>query len=203
MHVGRLRSSSRPGSENAAYEIMLRALSALALVATCEPETTSFRTTDRSDGLDPPAAAYDLSWRGERIAHVRVWSEGGYIGNTDEPMTHIGFQIENKGSTVIRFDTSALQLIVVDKRGKALPKPVFTTVTPLGPELVSIWPGTTVTLDSYFTLYVQPMAVARMGVSWSLRYDGRRYNETTHFVRDDDKPVLEYRPQKLPQIPSS
>src|SRR5690349_21075266 len=73
---------------------VMRAPSLVALfaVAACGPETTSFRTTDRGDGSEragPPAAAYVV----RDAAQVRVWSNGGYIGSSDEPMTHVAFEI--------------------------------------------------------------------------------------------------------------
>jgi hypothetical protein len=165
---------------------MQRVLVFLVVMVACVPDTTSFRTTDRGDDRDPPAAAYRI-----RTAYVRVWSNGGYVGVG--PMTHVGFQIENKGSTVIRFDVDALELALIDNRGRPLPKAAFTAVTPLGPSLVSIWPGSTVTLDSYFRLFVPPQVVAGMRVQWTLVIGQRRYVERTNFVRDDARPVQDYR----------
>jgi hypothetical protein len=175
---------------------MARIASALIVLAACGPETTSFRTTDRGDATDregPPAAAYDVRNDGA-VAGVHVWSNGGYISNTDLPMTHVGFEISNRGMEPVDFDGDMLQLVVYDSRGARLPATAFVVVTPIGPAVVPIAPNATQTLEAYFELPVRPRAVESMRVRWSLRMGDARYTEYTHFVRDDEFPILEYRP---------
>jgi hypothetical protein len=169
-------------------------LAALLAVAACGPETTSFRTTDQGDGSEragPPAAAYSVRVGDRHAARVYVWSNGGYIGTSDEPMTHIGFEIRNTGGKPVVFDGDAMQLLLLDNRGKALPPATFTAVTPLGPAQVPIAAGSTATLDAYFMLPVRPRGVETMRVRWSLQLGDARYDQTTSFVRDDDFPVVE------------
>ena len=175
---------------------MTRIVSALILLAACGPETTSFRTTDRGDGKDregPPAAAYDVRSDGA-VANVHVWSNGGYISNTELPMTHIGFEIENNGTAAIGFDSDVLQLAIYDSRGATLPATAFVVVTPIGPALVPIAPGETKNLEAYFELPVRPRVVESMRLRWNLRMGDARYTEYTHFVRDDEFPTFEFRP---------
>ncbi|MGE5185959.1 MAG: hypothetical protein ACM31C_28075, partial [Acidobacteriota bacterium] len=119
----------------------LRLAALLAIVACNGSETTSFRTTDRGDNTDrpgPPAAAYDLRLAGGGLASVHVWSNGGYIGASDEPMAHIGFQIDNRGARPVVFDSESLRLLAFARDGAALPAPAFVTVTPLGPARVPV-----------------------------------------------------------------
>jgi hypothetical protein len=163
-------------------------VTSLALAA-CGPETTSFRTTDRGDGIDrgtPPAAAYDL----DAVA-VHVWSNGGYIGASDEPMTHVGFEIRNAGPRSIVFDANHLQLAVFGRDGRELPPAAFVAVTPLGPAQLPIAAGATTPLDVYFKLPVRPRAVERMRVGWAVTIDDEVRAETTSFVRDDVYPTLD------------
>lgn len=175
--------------------LLVTLVTLVAAAASCGPETTSFRTTEKGDGSDrsPPAAVYDVRVGGQ-LAHARVWSNGGYIGTSDEPMTHVGFEIENASRRAIVFDSDALGLAVFDGTGAALPAPAFTTLTPLGPSQVAIAPGATVTLDGYWKLAVRPRVVDHMRVQWSLRAGDSRHVETTSFTRDDDNPVIEYHP---------
>ena len=162
----------------------------LGLVA-CGPETTSFRTTDRSDTSNSAAAAYSVRFEGREVASVTVSSNGGYISSTDESMTHIGFEIRNSSARPLVFDDDALRLIVVGKGGAALPAPKLVVVTPLGPAEVPIAPGATTTLDAYFLLSVRPRTVDSMRVHWSIDLPRARYEQTTSFVRDDDGPVAD------------
>jgi hypothetical protein len=171
----------------------MRALAMLLLVTACGPETTSFRTTDRGDGSErdtPPAAAYAIDVAGLE-ATVHVWSNGGYIGTSNEPMTHIGFEIRNASRKPIAFDSDALQLLALDKYGRVLPPSELMSVTPLGPAQQSIPAGATATLDAYFTMKVRPRVVDRMRVRWSLQLGDARYTEYSSFTRDDDFPVSE------------
>lgn len=161
----------------------------VALVA-CGPETTSFRTTDRADPADG-AALYHLEG-----TTVRVWSNGGYIGTSDEPMTHVGFDIRNTGAQPLVFDGDALQLVVTGKRGIPLPPAKFVTITPLGPSQLAIPPGAETLLDTYFQLPVRPRAVEAMKIKWSLH--GR--TQITDFERDDDYAIVA--PQGLPEATS-
>jgi hypothetical protein len=175
-------------------------IAALLVVAACGPETTSFRTTDRGDGTDrtgPPAAAYVVRMGGREVANVHVSSNGGYIGSSGEPMTHVGFEIRNSATTPVVFDSDALRLVVIDKHGAPLPPTAFTSVTPLGPAQVPIAAGATVALDAYFWLPVRPRVVDTMRVQWSLTSGDERYDQTTSFVRDDDYPVIEPPPRRV------
>ena len=159
---------------------------ALCAVAACGPESTSFRTTDRGDN-ERPGAVYTV----RDGAQVRVTSNGGYIGSSDEAMTHVGFEIRNSGKRALVFDSDALQLLLFDKYGAPLPAAHFVSVTPLGPSLVPIASGTTTTLDAYFLIPVPPRVVDTMRVRWMLRFEGAREEQVTTFVRDDAYPVGE------------
>ena len=161
-------------------------IAALCAVAACGPETTSFRTSDRGDG-EQPGAVYEL--RGTVL--VRVTSNGGYIGSSDEPMTHVGFEIRNNGSRSIVFDSDALVLTLFDKYNAPLPAARFVSVTPLGTALVPIASGTTTNLDAYFMIPVMPRVVDTMRVRWSVRVDDVRDVHITTFVRDDLYPISE------------
>lgn len=156
-------------------------IATLALLAACSGETTSFRTTDRSDADRTNAASYAV----RDAALVHVWSNGGYIGASEEPMTHVAFEIRNTGAHAIVFDTDALAIGLGDTRGAALPAARFVTVTPLGPAKVTIEAGATTTLDAYFLLPVRPRLVEAMHVRWALVIDDVRAERTTAFVRDD------------------
>ena len=168
------------------------ALAVLTLLAACGPETTSFRTTDRGDGTDragPAAAAYDVRISGELVAHVHAWSTGGYIGNSDEPMTHVALEIANPRRGPVVFDGDDVSLAVFDAKGAPLPATRLVTVAPLGPAKVAIAPGTTKQLDLYFMLPVRPRVVDSMRAKWTLIADGVGSTQTTSFVRDDSGPV--------------
>lgn len=181
---------------------MVRIAFPLVLFAACTSETTSFRTTDRGDGIDregPPAAAYDVRIEDRLVANVHVWSNGGYISNTELPMTHIGFEIENKQGTELGFDGDMLELVVYETGGAPLPATNFTVVAPLGPALVVIPPRTTQRFDAYFELRVRPRVVESMRVRWALRSGDAKYTGLTHFVRDDDQPSVDYRPPREPR----
>lgn len=169
-------------------------LAALLVLAACGPETTSFRPTDASDPARPGAALYAVA----AGARVDVWSNGGYIGSTGEPMTHVGFEIRNTGAAPIVFDGDALQLIVFGAHGQALPLATFTAVTPLGPAQVSIPAGATRTLEAFFVLPVRPRAIDTMRVRWSLKIRDAAVVEMSSFTRDDDYPVLESPPPAQP-----
>ncbi|HET9993401.1 MAG TPA: hypothetical protein VFQ65_32920 [Kofleriaceae bacterium] len=162
-------------------------LAALIAMAACGTESTSFRTTDHGDGSEHAAAVYVV----RDVAQVRVWSNGGYIGSSEEPMTHVGFEIHNTSGRAISFDADALGLAVFDKYGAPLPATRYVAVTPLGPAQVPIASGTTATLDSYFLLPVRPRTVETMSVRWTLQLGDARAAQITTFVRDDDYPVTE------------
>lgn len=172
---------------------MNRLLATLPLAfASCTPETTSFRTTDQSDPAETDKSAYYALRVGERgAAVVHVWSNGGYIGTSDEPMTHVGFDIENRGAVPIVFDVDALRLSIAGKHVARLPPPRFVAVTPLGPAKVPIDPGTSALLDSYYELAVRPRSVDTMQIRWTLRAGPASVEQVTTFVRDDDAPVIE------------
>ena len=160
-------------------------LTLVLAIAGCTAETTSFRTTDRGDGEHPGAAAYAIGG-----ASVHVWSGGGYIGSSDEPMTHVGFAIRNAGTQPVVFDGDALALTVFAGDGAPIPGSSLVAVTPLGPAQVSIAPGDTAGLDAYFLIAVRPRVVDHMQVRWALRHDDTRQLEVTSFVRDDELPVV-------------
>ena len=162
-------------------------LAALVAMAACGSESTTFRTTDRSDGSEHAAAVYVV----QDTTQVRVWSNGGYIGSSEEPMTHVGFEIHNTSGHPINFDSDALGLAVFDKYGAPLAPARYVAVTPLGPAQVPIASGATATLDSYFLLPVRPRSVETMRVHWTLQLGDTRAAQITTFVRDDDYPVSE------------
>lgn len=174
-------------------------LAALFVFAACGPETTSFRTTDGSDPDRPSAALYTM----HDAARVDVWSNGGYLGSSGEPMTHVGFEIRNTSSAPIVFDSNALRLIVLGAHGTLLPAARFTAVTPLGPAQVSIAAGATKTLEAYFVLPVRPRMIDAMRVRWSLKIGNTGYDQISSFTRDDDYPILDPPPAARPFPPSS
>lgn len=199
-----LRSAAVLRGTLVAPQLAMRLLHLATLLAFtgCGPETTSFRTTDQGDGLERAghsAAAYIVRSSGRSVASVHVWSNGGYIGSSGEPMTHLGFEIQNTGASTIEFDSDAVQLVVFDKLGAALPPAVLTVVTPLGPALVPIAPGATAPLDVYFRIPTSPRVVDAMRVQWALRLGDVRSIRTTNFVRDDDYPVADP-PSEVPTI---
>lgn len=127
----------------------------------------------------------------DRDVHIDAWSNGGYIGSSDEPMTHVGFEVRNASATPVIFDSDTVTLAVFDKHGAVLPQPKFVTVTPIGPAKVTVGPGETKAFDTYFMLQVSPRTVETMRVRWMLRIGDRRIPQTSTFVRDDGYPVLE------------
>jgi hypothetical protein len=162
--------------------------------AACSPDTTEFRTTEESDPSDPErGASYRLRVGQRGQARVQVWSYGGYFGTSDEPMTHIGFDIHNTGTEPLVFDVSDLHLAVEGAQDRRLPAPTLTAVTPLGPEKIRIAPGSSTMFDSYFLLKTAPVEVEKMQVRWKLSADSAEVEQLTTFVRDDDDgmPVLE------------
>lgn len=190
---------------------MSHRLAALAVVAiagatpACGPEITSFRTTDRSDArrVGPPSAAYEVFLGGQLAASAHVWSTGGYVSSGDEPMTHVGFEINSRSLRPLTFDAEALELVVYDETGAALPATRFTAITPLGPTLVTVPPGSTVVLGAYFALPVRPRSVSSMVARWTVRGDADEYRQVTGFVRDDDAQIVERVPPPDPRFPSS
>ena len=164
--------------------LIVFAAAAAACAAACTPQTTSFRPTDRIDGSSeragPTAAVYDLT-----DARVHVWSTGGFIGTSDDPMTHVGIEIQNLGKRPIVFDGDAVALAIYDANGGSLPVPMLTSIVPLGPAQLEIKPATTVILDTYFKMPVPLAQVARMRVRWSLKFGDERHVDVTNFVRDD------------------
>lgn len=163
------------------------------LLAACAPETTSFRPTDRVDGgerASPAAAVYDVRISGDLVANVHVWSTGGYIGTSDEPMTQVGIEIANVRSRPIVFDGDDAALAIFDASGAPLPDTRLVAIVPLGPSQVTIAPGATQQLELYFQLPVRPRVVDSMQARWSLVADGARSAQVTNFVRDDAGPVV-------------
>lgn len=161
-----------------------------ALLVACTPDTTtSFRSTERIDSSDPELpspAIYDL----DRIARVRVWSTGGYIGTSEDPMTHVGVAIENTGKRPIVFDGDAASLALYDEAGALLPPPELTVIVPLGPSKVTIAPGARATLELHYKLGVKLTRVAAMTARWTLIAGKERIARTTGFVRDDEPALL-------------
>lgn len=159
----------------------------------CGSEATSFRPTDsadRSERPGPPSAAYDVRMAEQPIALVHVWSKGGYLSASEEPMTHVGFDIHNTSARPIVFDSDALALSVFGHTAAALPATRMTSVEPLGPTERPIRPGETILLGAYFLVPVRPRAVETMQVQWALRAGDQRYLQLTGFARDDDDPVV-------------
>jgi hypothetical protein len=162
--------------------------------ASCTPETTEFRTTDQSDPSDPErGASYRLRVGQRGAARVQVWSYGGYFGTSDEPMTHIGFDIHNTGTESLVFDVSDLHLALEGAQARRLPSPKLTAVTPLGPEKIRIPPGSSTMFDSYFQLKIAPVEVEKMQLRWKLSAGSAEIEQLTTFVRDEDDglPALE------------
>jgi len=162
-------------------------LTAAIVLAACGPETTTFRTTDTGDPARATAALHNVT-EGLR---VDVWSNGGYIGASEEPMTHIGFELQNTGQVPVIFDSEALTLNVLDKNGAALPAARFVAVTPLGPAKITVGAGDTTALDAYFLIPVRPRVISSMQVRWLVRAGDRALPQVSSFVRDDDYPVVD------------
>ena len=163
----------------------VRAAFLAVAAAACSPETTSFRSTDRVDSSEadvPTPAIVDL----RDVARVRVWSTGGFIGSSEDPMTQIGIKIDNVSRRPIVFEGDAAALAIFDAQGVALADPVLTSIVPLGPSQVAIGPGASVTLDLYFKLPVRPRQVASMRARWAVIAGGERIVRSTSFVRDDE-----------------
>ncbi|TMQ12550.1 MAG: hypothetical protein E6J90_31060 [Deltaproteobacteria bacterium] len=180
---------------------LVAAALACSACGACGPETTSFRTTDHSDTtrFGPPSAAYDVYLAGQLVARAHVWSTGGFISASDEPMTHVGFEISNAGNQSLMFDGDALELVAFDSDGDRLPPPRLTAITPRGPSLVMIPPGDTIVLAAYFLLPVRPRNVIGMEARWMLRTASDEVRQLTGFLRDDDAPILE----RVPPAPRS
>jgi len=161
--------------------------------AACGAETTSFRPTDRSDPhhAGPPSAAYDVYLAGQLVARAHVWSNGGYVSSSDEPMTHLGFEINSATMRPLTFDADALELALYDGDGATLPAARFTAITPLGPSLVIVPPASSAVLGAYFLLPVRPRTVEAMQLRWTLRTETDEYREITGFVREDSAKTTE------------
>ena len=161
----------------------MRALPILLVAAAgCTTQTTTFRSTDRVDSsrAGPLAAVYELP-----DARVHVWSTGGFIGTSEDPMTQVGIEIENRGKRSIVFDGDAATLAIFDGSGTALPAPILTSIVPLGPARLEIKPATSVSLDLYFKLPVPLATVSTMRAGWTLQIDDGRHVGISGFTRDD------------------
>jgi hypothetical protein len=167
---------------------------ACAACAACGSDATSFRPIDRSDPdrAGPPRASYDVHIAGQLVAQAHTWSSGGYMSSSDEPMTHLGFRIVNRGARPVIFDGDALDLAVFDDDSTRLPATQLTSITPLGPSLIVIQPAMAAVFAAYFQLPVRPRAVETMEVRWTLHAGDGEYHQITGFVRDDDAPVAEH-----------
>jgi hypothetical protein len=157
----------------------------------CDPETTTFRTIEKGDDSGRPGAAYDVRMDDLPIARVHVWSNGGYVSASDEPMTHVGFEIHNINSQTIAFDTDALKLTLFDNTAAKVPGGGIASVEPAGPSLRPIRPGTAILLGAYFMIPVHPRAVETMEIEWAMRTGDQRYLQVTRFTRDDAFPVVD------------
>jgi hypothetical protein len=175
------------------------------LAAACSPETTSFRPTDRiaPQRLGPPSTGYEVYLGGQLIARAHVWSNGGYMSSGDDPMTHVGFEINSATMRPLTFDADALELVVFGDDGQTLPPARFSSITPLGPSMVTVPPAATVMIGAYFLLPVRPRGVDSMQVRWTVRCDTDEYRQITGFVRDDDAPFVERMPAAKRAGPSS
>lgn len=189
------------------YRLAFLAVAATAVAggAACGPETTSFRPIERADPnhAGPPSVAYDVALGGQTAARVHVWSNGGYVSSSDDPMTHIGFEINSATLRPLTFDADTLELVVFDRDGAPLPHARLTTITPNGLSLITVPPASTALFGVYFQLPVRPRSVGSMQVRWTLRLDGDDYHEVTGFLRDDDARVIEHLPPRDQRWPSS
>jgi hypothetical protein len=177
------------GAPLAAPERMRIIAMLAALLVACTPDTTSFRSTERIDSSDPELpspAVYDL----ENVARVRVWSGGGYIGTSQDPMTHVGIAIQNIGKQPVIFDDDAVSLALYGEDRVPLPAPELRVVVPLGPSKVVIAPGERATFELHFKLGVKLARVAAMTLRWSVMSGGEVIVRTTDFVRDDEPAML-------------
>jgi hypothetical protein len=178
----------------------------VAAVATaCGPDTTSFRPLDRSDPshAGPPSAMYDVYLAGQLVSRTHVWSNGGYISSSDEPMTHVGFEVSSTTMRPLAFDVDALELVALDDDGATLPAARLATITPFGPGLIAVPPASTIVLGAYFLLPVRPRSVTTMQIRWTLRTDSEEYRQVTGMVRDDDASFNSYAPPSTARFPSS
>jgi hypothetical protein len=124
------------------------------------------------------------------IAEVHLWSKGGYISVSEDPMTHIGFEIHNTSAWPIMFDANALELTLFDGIAAPLPKAQSVSLEPISRAQRPIRPGETTILGAYIVIGVRPRAVSTMQVQWALRAGDQRYVQVTRFARDDDYPVV-------------
>lgn len=182
----------------------LLAVLAVALTGACGAEATSFRPIDRADPrhIGPLSAVYDAAIAGQVVAKVHVWSSGGYVTSDDEPMTHLGFEINSAVMQPLTLDVDALELAVFDVAGNKLPAPQLASTMPLGASLVTVRPGGTALFGAYYALPVAPRDVERMQAHWILRRGTDEFQQVTGFVRDDDAQLIEY-PSRDRQIPQS
>jgi hypothetical protein len=169
-------------------------LVAVVACGACGAEITSFQTIDRSDPYraGPPSAGYDVHITGQLVAQAHVWSSGGYLSSGNEPMTHVGFEVVSLGGSPVIFDGDTLELIVFDGDSAKLPATRLTAITPPGPSLIVIRPGSTAVFAAYFALPVRPRVVESMQVRWTLHTTDNEYHQITGFVRDDDAPIAEH-----------
>jgi hypothetical protein len=173
--------------------ILAAAAAGLAGGAACNSDTTSFRPTERADPgrAGPPSVAYDLVLAGQLAARAHVWSTGGYMSSTGQPMTHIGFEIRSTTARPLAFDADALDLVVFDRDGAPLPPVRLAMITPRNPSLIIVPPVSTAVLGAYFELPVRPRNVGSMQVRWMVRLDAEEYRQVTRFLRDHDAQVVE------------
>jgi len=171
----------------------------------CGSETTSFRPVDHVDARrgGPPSTSYEIAIAGELVGKAHVWSSGGYVSSSGEPMTHVGFEIKNATLQTLTFDADVLELAVFDPNGAALPPARLTRLMPLGPSLIMVPPGGTAMFATYFQMSVPPRSIDRMQVRWTLRKGGDEYQQVTAFVRDGSEPPAEQAPAVEQPAPRS
>lgn len=185
--------------------IIVAATAALAGGAGCSPDTTEFRTIERADPghAGPPSVVYDIQFNEQRASRAHVWSSGGYLSSTGQPMTHIGFEIRNPTARPLAFDADALELVVFDRHGARLPPARLAMITPRSPSLIIVPPGSTAVVGAYFELPLRPRNVGSMQVRWMVRLDAEEYRQVTGFLRDDNAHVVVPGAPAEPRSPSS
>jgi hypothetical protein len=187
------------------FAIVAAAAAAVAGGAACSPDTTSFRPIERADSghAGPPSVVYDIQFNEQRASRAHVWSSGGYLSSTGQPMTHIGVEIRNATARPLAFDADALELVVFDRDGARLPPARLAMITPRSPSLIIVPPVSTAMVGAYFELPVRPRTVGSMQVRWLLRLDADEYRQVTGFLRDDDTQVVAPTSPPEPRSPSS
>ncbi len=174
---------------------MLRLLPSLllALLPACS-STRWFAPRENLNGTSPsgfPAAVYPVQAGDTTRGDVRIWSDGTSLeeadGQADVPLLHVGFEIENTGSTALAIDLGALRVerLWWDDQSLAELRPTRvegqTSAPAGGRATVQFWfhPG----------VEVAPRKVAAFDVRWRVCADADLvFDQVTPFspwVRDD------------------